>query len=248
MSKITKEIEYLRKKMGYSQISMGEILGCTDKTYSKKVENGEGFTYQNIDGLIHHLFGILRGDSALYEYLKDFPMLYIHAMMIDQDDMLFGAVNNSMNLKSKTSLHVNTIPLYPSLKASYSCGSAICNCDIGDVEQIQLPKEYLREYLGINSINGVHAIIADGESMEPTIKHGDIIFVSPCEAIKDGKVYIININDETYCKRVYKDLETGGLILRSDNPVAPEIKLSTTRILDMKIIGRVGVVLSRVVL
>jgi len=145
-------------------------------------------------------------------------------------------------------LHVSTIPLYPSLKASCSCGSVVCNCDNLESEPIQLPQEYLRECLGINSTHGVHAIIADGESMEPTIKHGDIIFVSPCEAIKDGKVYIININDETYCKRVYKDLETGGLILRSDNPVAPEIKLSTSRILDMKIIGRVGVVLSRVVL
>jgi len=145
-------------------------------------------------------------------------------------------------------LHVSTIPLYPSLKASCSCDSVVCNCEDLESEPIQLPQEYLRECLGINSTHGVHAIIADGESMEPTIKHGDIIFVSPCEAIKDGKVYIININDETYCKRVYKDLETGGLILRSDNPVAPEIKLSTTRILDMKVIGRVGVVLSRVVL
>jgi len=145
-------------------------------------------------------------------------------------------------------LHVNAIPLYPSLKASCSCGSVVCNCDNLESEPIQLPQEYIRECLGIHSTHGVHAIIADGESMEPTIKHGDIIFVSPCEAIKDGKVYIININDETYCKRVYKDLETGGLILRSDNPVAPEIKLSTSRILEMKIIGRVGVVLSRVVL
>jgi len=145
-------------------------------------------------------------------------------------------------------LHVSTIPLYPSLKASCSCGSVVCNCDNLESEPIQLPQEYIRECLGIHSTHGVHAIIADGESMEPTIKHGDIIFVSPCEAIKDGKVYIININDETYCKRVYKDLETGGLILRSDNPVAPEIKLSTSRILEMKIIGRVGVVLSRVVL
>lgn len=141
-----------------------------------------------------------------------------------------------------------SIPLYPNLKASCSCGSVVCNCTDIEIEQIKLPKEYLEDFLGIYSLNGVHAIIADGESMEPTIRHGDIIFVSPCESIKDGKVYIINIDDETYCKRVYKDLETGGLILRSDNPVAPEIKLSKKRLDVMKVIGRVGVALSRVVL
>jgi len=163
-------------------------------------------------------------------------------------DVYAKTISEIFHNSTTTSLHVSTIPLYPSLKASCSCGSVVCNCDNLESEPIQLPQEYIRECLGIHSTHGVHAIIADGESMEPTIKHGDIIFVSPCEAIKDGKVYIININDETYCKRVYKDLETGGLILRSDNPVAPEIKLSTSRILDMKIIGRVGVVLSRVVL
>jgi len=226
---VAHRIKLLREDMKMSQDEFIYRLSISKRTLAS-YEACE--TYPNVQKAVHiaNAYNVeVEWLTNPFNYNSDLPIPYIDA-------------------KLHQPLHVNTIPLYPSLKASCSCDSVVCNCDNLESEPIQLPQEYLREYLGINSTHGVHAIIADGESMEPTIKHGDIIFVSPCEAIKDGKVYIININDETYCKRVYKDLETGGLILRSDNPVAPEIKLSTSRILDMKIIGRVGVVLSRVVL
>ncbi|MFT0860599.1 XRE family transcriptional regulator [Ancylobacter sp. G4_0304] len=63
---------------------------------------------------------------------------------------------------------------------------------------------------------------ADGDSMAPTICHGDpmIIDVSP-EArgrIRDGSIYVFTIGDEAYVKRLRR--EPGAIIMMSDNKEA----------------------------
>lgn len=153
---------------------------------------------------------------------------------------------NSDNIEKKVDSQMghSTIKLYPNIKASCSNGSAIVNGDDNyETKDISLPDTYLRNVLGLHSLHDIHAIIADGDSMEPTIKAGDIIFIVPDEVIKDSKIYILNIEGETYCKRIYKNLSTGGIILKSDNSNAPSFEITKDRLNDIKIIGRVKVAL-----
>ena len=55
-----------------------------------------------------------------------------------------------------------------------------------------------------------------GDSMEPTIKDGDVAFVDFNFDKKDGEIYIVQHEDDTYIKRCY--FESDKLTLRSDNP------------------------------
>ena len=57
----------------------------------------------------------------------------------------------------------------------------------------------------------------DGDSMEPSIRHGDSILVDTGSVeVHDGKVYVIRYRDELRVKRLFSRYD-GALIIRSDN-------------------------------
>lgn len=60
-----------------------------------------------------------------------------------------------------------------------------------------------------------------GDSMSPTIKGGDVAFVDFNFETVDGKIYIIQQEDDTYIKRCY--FEKDRLTMKSDNPVYKDI-------------------------
>ena len=80
-----------------------------------------------------------------------------------------------------------------------------------------------------------HAIRASGDSMEPTIKDGDVIFVEPFAGdFANNRVYIIKRQDDVFVKRLKK--EPTGYEIISDNPDYLPYKLKDN---ELTIIGRV---------
>lgn len=80
------------------------------------------------------------------------------------------------------------------------------------------------------------ALTIQGESMEPTISDGSIIFLRPQEKAENGQIIIAELNGEaTVCKRIWLD-DMGRIVeLRSDNPAYPPIKEWDS----LRIIGKV---------
>jgi len=83
-----------------------------------------------------------------------------------------------------------------------------------------------------------------GDSMEPTIKSGDLLLLSQTEQdreIQSGEVYVVRMDKELMVKRVFREL--GQLVLRSDNEnkaLFPQIVVpSDDEGIDFEIIGRV---------
>ena len=74
-----------------------------------------------------------------------------------------------------------------------------------------------------------------GDSMNPTIKDGDVAFVDFNFEPVDGKIYIIQHEDDTYIKRCY--FESDKLTLKSDNPDYKDIVFNTYD--NVRIIGLV---------
>lgn len=102
----------------------------------------------------------------------------------------------------------------------------------GEVEMISLPSELVGKKVTTGKIE---AIKADGDSMHPTIKNGDIIFI--CKKIKDiidGKIYVLVYNDEVYVKRVFKRKNT--IIIKPDNSIYPQDEVYAK---DVRIVGQV---------
>lgn len=74
-----------------------------------------------------------------------------------------------------------------------------------------------------------------GNSMEPTIKDGDVAFVDFSFDQKDGKVYVVQHEDDTYIKRCY--FEKDKLTLKSDNPEYQDIVFQGLD--EVRVIGKV---------
>ena len=65
-------------------------------------------------------------------------------------------------------------------------------------------------------------VYADGDSMEPQIRHGDVLLLNlAATEVRDGNVYALRCVDHIRVKRLYRRYD-GALILRSDNPEFPD--------------------------
>ena len=63
------------------------------------------------------------------------------------------------------------------------------------------------------------ALIVEGDSMEPTIRTGDIVFIRKQDDVDDGQIAAVIIDDSATLKRVYHI--PGGVQLISENPKYP---------------------------
>ncbi|KIM03246.1 MAG: hypothetical protein KU29_12250 [Sulfurovum sp. FS06-10] len=156
---------------------------------------------------------------------------------IREFEVKFGKLNY------KSDEEYTTIKLYPNIKASCANGS-MCVAEDYDIQEMKFPTSYLLNHLGIKCAKDVHAIVADGNSMEPLIKDGDILFVVPFDSVRDGNIYIVNVNGETYCKKVFKNPLTKGLTLKGENSSAPEYEINEYDMDTIRFVGEVFVVMN----
>ena len=94
----------------------------------------------------------------------------------------------------------------------------------------------LRREAGV-SPSRVIAMIVSGDSMEPTIRPGEVALIAlhNDEPLIDGAVYVLRVGEVIMLKRLH--YRQDYILLRSDNPVYPEQRLD--KLADVRIIGRV---------
>ncbi len=107
----------------------------------------------------------------------------------------------------------------PQLDVQASAGRGAINHDRinygPDAPLIAFPHNFLRR-LGL-AAGRVHAIVAVGDSMEPTIRDGDLLLIDRTMAtIVDDGIYIMTIGDAVVVKRVQRRRD-GTVWLISDN-------------------------------
>lgn len=99
------------------------------------------------------------------------------------------------------------------------CGSAgIQNYeDDAFVEQIQVSRPWFQENISQIRENGYEIITAAGDSMEPTLKNGDLVVIDrfDTEITKRDGVFCVLIDNDLYLKRVQR--VPGSLRFISDN-------------------------------
>ena len=86
------------------------------------------------------------------------------------------------------------------------------------VSQVSVNKLWIQENLStISSLNNLSMITGYGDSMEGTFNHGDVLFVDTgIDEIKMDAVYVLNLNDELYIKRLQRKPD-GTILMISDN-------------------------------
>ncbi len=87
-------------------------------------------------------------------------------------------------------------------------------------EYINIDKKIL-EHLGITNIKDIEAINVLGESMEPTLRDGSVVFVDKSDKnIKKDGIFVLYSNDGLFIKRIFYGID-GNCEIISDNPAYP---------------------------
>lgn len=110
------------------------------------------------------------------------------------------------------------IKYYPTISVSAG-GGAFDNED--NFEKLDMPDFFLNLIGGAENLKNVEAINVTGDSMEPTLNNGNIIFIDKTknDVSKDGIYAFVNENG-LFVKRIQKRID-GALDIISDNKEYP---------------------------
>ncbi|EDM23053.1 S24 family peptidase [Caminibacter mediatlanticus TB-2] len=91
---------------------------------------------------------------------------------------------------------------------------------------------YIDKKLIDKNLDAIHVV---GDSMEPTIKDGSIIFIDRNIPLSSGGIYVISTNAGVFVKRI--NIKSSGEIeLISDNKIYP---IEKVKLEEIKVIGKV---------
>jgi phage repressor protein C with HTH and peptisase S24 domain len=106
----------------------------------------------------------------------------------------------------------------PALEIKLSAGNGNLVWHVDERGQRQAFTQKWADRMGIDAACAATMVVS-GSSMEPRYQDGDSVVVDYCQrdTIIDGKVYAIILNNETYIKRLFKEVD-GSVRIVSDNP------------------------------
>ena len=127
--------------------------------------------------------------------------------------------------------------LIPRLEVQASAGSGLIASREEPLDFLAFQSEWLRSR-GINPA-AARVLTARGDSMEETIRDGDVLLVdTSIDRVKDNAIYIVIYGDMVLVKRVHGRLN-GTLQLISDNPRYPAEEVAAGEADQLNIAGRV---------
>jgi len=106
---------------------------------------------------------------------------------------------------------------YFDIRASAGSGNII------DQENERASLAFRREWISrvaTGSPEDLAALTVEGDSMDPTLAHGDLILIDTSQAwnLRDG-IYVLRVGDALLVKRISVNPSTQKLTIKSDNPI-----------------------------
>lgn len=139
----------------------------------------------------------------------------------------------NINLSGDINKEIAYIDYYEDVFVSCGNGSIIFSS-----EKTKLPiSTFLIKGYSKNKLYSM--INATGNSMAPTIDHGDKLIVEHWSGnqIQDNKIYVFCFNNEFFVKRLSKNLDE--IIIKSDNPEYKVKTISGSLIQELTLIGKI---------
>ena len=155
--------------------------------FANRIGVTQGAVSQWENGLTRPNFDQLRAISAAFNMSVD----DIVAQLNDEPQRELDAIN----------IRRGTVPILGTI----ACGQRITP-DTTPEGYADLPE----------GIRADFALRCKGDSMEPTLKDGDIVLIRTQPEVENGQIAAVNVNGETTLKRVY--FRGDGLHLIADNP------------------------------
>lgn len=217
-------IDYYRKINKLTMKQLGEKMGKSESAISKWVKGVRSPMIEDLEKL-----------SVIFNVPIDILMfggdeidtnLSIESIYIKLDNARQTKVYKfaEQQLEEQESLNSKVIPMVGKTAANPSV------LEYGDVDIEQQSFSHVPE--GADC-----AIYIQGDSMEPLIKDGSIVFYKRQEDVESGEIAVVEINgDGATCKKVIKDYDNKQIILRSMNDRYEDRILQDEKV---RIIGKV---------
>ena len=135
-------------------------------------------------------------------------------------------------------LDENTISV-PQIDVSASAGfGAMIFEDDQVLKRIDLDAPWLRRQCSFSHPDKLSVITASGDSMQPTIAHGDFLLVDQgIDSIRSDSIYVAVVNGNLYVKR-FQQTPRNTLLMISDNQAYSQFELDPERD-EVRVIGKV---------
>lgn len=146
-----------------------------------------------------------------------------------------GSMHRPVSRKPKKEEDVVWIPIYEVYAAA---GNGYINQEEGSQEKIALQASWIRQKFH-TSPQGLEMIYVRGESMEPTLRSGDVVLLDKkIQEVSEG-IYVLRLEDSVFVKRLH--LFPGKVLeVSSDNAAYKTFEIDLKRPPeDFGIIGRV---------
>ncbi|MCC8193668.1 MAG: helix-turn-helix domain-containing protein [Deltaproteobacteria bacterium] len=129
------------------------------------------------------------------------------------------------------------VAFVPLVKAVPRAGSGGLEVDATQKRLYSFHTDFLERKGG--SAGSMRLFIVDGDSMEPTIKGGDMIMVNLLDsAVRSGHIYLVRLEGELMVKRLER-LPGGGILVKSDNRQHSEHTIDpAAEHIDFAVLGR----------
>ncbi len=106
------------------------------------------------------------------------------------------------------------------------------------VEHMRLDAAWVRQNLTYTAVENLKLIPGRGDSMSPTIRHGDALLVDVgVRSIESDAIYFFEMQGQLLVKRIQRSLD--GLMIISDNPQYREIQVPAARISDITVLAQI---------
>lgn len=218
---LCERITSARKSSGKSQKEIAQVLGISTKSWQDyeaghSVPGGKVF-----EGLVRLGFNanwLLAGEGPMRR--GAYPA-----------EGTIGAGNLTPYTAGDEYVH---LPLY-NVRAAAGEGTLVESEEVVDV--LAFKAAWIRSELRLSPAS-LYLIYVEGESMEPTLRPGDLILVDRSATVRDG-IYVLRIDDGLLVKRLQR-LPGNQIDITSDNPAYKPFSLDLSKGIDgVDIVGRV---------
>jgi phage repressor protein C with HTH and peptisase S24 domain len=220
---IGEKLKSIRKALNLSQIEFAKKLNISERSLRDYEKNRFNVNYDLLSQLIND-----------YNVNSDWIFKDEGNLFTTEKKGIVKADHRNDLISKESSDNLVHIP-YLDLKAA--AGNGI------DVQQekvfslVAFNKQWMKQH--ISSLPGhLSAINAEGDSMEPTIKNGDLILVDHYKNTPQDGLYVIRLGESLVVKRT-QCLPNYKMEVLSDNPVYKPYIIDFKSDQDVAIIGKV---------
>lgn len=213
-----------RKRLGLSQddfAAKAEVSKNTQIAYEGERTTPKAKYLRLIEPLGVDVFFVLNAERGGPAWMKQARMGY-EAEPADIHERAAGDVAESVDL--------------PEVDIAFAMGGGLVLEDHSNVRTIRFPKDWIRGLIK-GSFAQLFVARGEGDSMEPTLRDGDVIIVDTSQQSinSQDRLWALSYGDLGMIKRVIAE-PGGGLLVKSDNPAAGNF---TAHDGEVQVVGRV---------